>query len=421
MTNFPQPLSPRSQAPVDGAGAAARGLCGPLWLIALALLLGSVDRATAANQGDLILNEFNAVSDSAFLGGEGFLGGNIDVANDEINITGHSFSDQQGPVQLTTTGTMPGGLSWGTDYYIVNTGLTNTPASNWIGLSLTPGGAKVDITAATGGIHTLGLSDAFFGFFQANGGNWIELAVVADHLDIRGWTLEWHNGDPDQGTIFFQSHSVWSDLRSGTIITIREDDLSPPGYGVLLSDLSYDPQNGDWWIHANVDDLTVVGQTGFKTDNDNWSMRIWDGPVNCPAPPSVCTGVGETVLIQDWVGEGTDLWGGTGGVGNNEVGKLEQDPSAAAATTPPTPMYNDGTSSTFGSENVWGTGTFTQDFSALRAVIAVPVPALTKKGAALSASLLLGSLFWLTRRRACPPFDTGPVGTGARGTMRRRH
>jgi hypothetical protein len=384
--------------------------------------VGSADRAIAANQGDLILNEFNAVSDAAFLGGEGFLGGSIDVANDEISITGHSFSDQQGPVQLTTTGTMPGGLSWGTDYYIVNTGLTNTPASNWIGLSLTPGGAKVDITVATGGIHTLGLKDTFFGFFQANGGNWIELAVIADHLDIRGWTLEWHNGDPDQGTIFFQNHAIWSDLRSGTIITIREDDLSPPGYGVLLSDLSYDPQNGDWWIHANVDDLTVVGQTGFKTDNDNWSMRIWDGPVNCPAPPSVCTGAGPTAVIQDWVGEATALWGGTGGVGNNEVGKLEQEPSAAAATTPPTPMYNDGTSSTFGSENRWSTGTIMQDFSALRAVIAVPVPALGKKGAALSASLFLGSVFWMTRRSAHPPSDIDPIGTGARGaTMRRRH
>jgi hypothetical protein len=414
-------LLARWGAPVDGTRAAERRLRGLLGLIALAFLLGSADTAIAANQGDLILNELNAVSDSAFLGGQSFLGGNIDVANDELNIAGHSFSDQQGPVQLTTTGTPPGGLSFGTDYYIVNTGLTNTPASDWIGLSLTPGGAKVDITVATGGIHTLDMKDTFLGFVQANGGNWIELVVVADHLDIRGWTLEWHNGDPDQGTIFFQSHSIWSDLRSGTIITVREDDLSPPGYGVLLSDLSYDPQNGDWWIHANVDDLTVVGQTGFKTDNDNWSMRIWDGPVNCPAPPSVCTGVGPTVVIQDWVGEGTALWGGTGGVGNNEVGKLEQDPSAAAATTPPAPMYNDGTSSSFGSENIWATGAIVQDFSALRAVIAPPVPALSTKGAVLTTGLLLGSTFWLARRRALPPSDIGPTGTRAGVSVRRRH
>ncbi len=214
------------------------------------------------------------------------------------------------------------------------------------------------------------------------------------------------------------SHSIWSDLRRGTIITIREDDLSPPGYGVLLTDLSHDPQAGDWWIHANVDDLTVVLQTGFKVDNDNWSLRIWDGPITCPIPPSVCTGIGPTGVIQDFVGETTALWGGTGGVGNNEVGKLEQDPSAAAATTPPVPMYNDGTSSSFGSENLWLNGTIMQDFSALRAVA---VPALTTTGTVVFTSLLLSVAFWLTRRRARPPSDIGPMGTCAGITVRRRH
>jgi hypothetical protein len=377
---------------LDQIRAAVRRPHRVLGLIALALLVGSADRAIAANQGDLILNEFNAVSDSSFLGGKSFLGFSIDVHPvSEINIVNHAYSDQQGPFRLTTTGTVPPGLSLGTDYYIVNTGLANSPASDWIGLSLTPGGAKVPITGQTGGVHTLGLSDSLFGFVQANGGNWIELVVIADHLDIRGWTLEWHNNDPDQGTVFFQSHSIWSDLRSGTIITIREDDIYT---GQILSDLSYDPGNGDWWIHANVDDLAVVGQTGFKTDNDNWSMRIWDGAVTCPPPPSVCSGVGPTVVIQDWVGESTALWGGTGGVGNNEVGKLEQDPSAAAATYPPVPMYNDGVSSTFSSENEWQGGAQQQDFSGLSGG-GVSLPALTTKGAALLAGLILGSVFWL--------------------------
>jgi hypothetical protein len=264
-----------------------------------------------------------------------------------------------------------------------------------------------------------GSSDPFLGTVQGNGGNWVELVVVGDHLDIRGWTLEWHNGDPDQGIVAFQNHSIWSDLRSGTIITIREDDLAPPGYGVLLTDTSYDPENGDWWIHANVDDLAVVAQAGFKIDDDNWSMRIWDGPVNCPAPPSLCTPDGATALVQDWVGEITSLWGGGGGVAGDEVGKLEQDPSAAAAMTPPVPMYNDGTSSTFGSENVWSSGAIMQDFSALRSAIAVPVPALSAKGALLFTSLLLGSVFWLGRNRVSSPAESGPTATGV-GARRRR-
>jgi hypothetical protein len=248
------------------------------------------------------------------------------------------------------------------------------------------------------------MDDTYWGFAQANGGNWIELVVIAEHLDIRGWMLEWHNDDdppppePENcnfGTVTFEDYDIWSDLRSGTIITVAEE---------LADDLSYDPGNGDWWINAKHEDGVVSHDICFKADNDNWKMRIWDGPISCtddPGPPVsfVCTGVGETVVIQDWVGEEgppTALWGTTGGVGNKEVGKLEQDPSAAAATSPPEPSYNDGTSSTFGSENTWSQGTMKQDFSALRGGVAIPT--LTTKGAVLLAGLLLlGSAFWLFR------------------------
>jgi hypothetical protein len=244
-----------------------------------------------------------------------------------------------------------------------------------------PGDLILNEFNGTGDLFFLrnGGTDTFFGTVQGNGGNWVELVVVADHLDIRGWKLEWANADPDSGSITFLNHSIWSDLRSGTIITIREDDLSPPGYGVLLSDLSYDPLNGDWWIHANVDDFNVVGQLGFKTDDDNWQMSILDDLSN---------------VIQAPVGEATALWGGGGGVAGDEVGKLEQDPSAAAAMTPPVPMYNDGTSSTFGSPNRWDAGALLQDFCALRDPVlgnpacVPPVPALSVPGGTLLAGLI---------------------------------
>lgn len=257
-----------------------------------------------------------------------------------------------------------------------------------------PGDLILNEFNATGDIFFLrnGGSDPFLGTVQGNGGNWVEIVVVTDHLDIRGWELEWRNADPDSGSVIFQNHSIWSDLRSGTIITVREDDLSPPGFGVLLSDLSYDPANGDWWIHANVDDVVVVQQFGFKVDDDNWQMRILDDSLT---------------IIQNWVGESTPLWGGGGGVAGDEVGKLEQDPSAAAAMSPPVPMYNDGTSSTFGSENVWQAGALMQDFCALRntcVTAPIPVPAVAARGRAVLAAVLLGL----------------PVFLGARAARRRR-
>jgi hypothetical protein len=383
------PAANHTDARVDDTASITTSPC-IRWMIALALLIGAPGPALAGNQGDLILNEFSAVADTDFLRGavETYVDADVDLANDEIEINNHVYYDQQGPVALTSTGALPTGLLLDTDYYIVTTGLTNTPAGDWIGLALTPGGAKVDITGTGFGTHSITLpselGDPFLGVVRGNGGNWFELVVIADHLDIRGWTLEWTNADPDGGTIGFQQHAIWSDLRSGTIITIREDDLSPPGFGVLLTDLSYDPENGDWWIHANVDDFTVLSQNGFKTDDDDWRMRILDEGLS---------------VIQDYIGEGTALWGGGGGVGNDEVGKLEQDPSAAAATAPPVPAYNDGTTSTFGAPNRWSMNTMEQDFSTLRAVATPPVPSLTSKAAVLLASLIVGSGLWLGRRR----------------------
>lgn len=37
--------------------------------------------------------------------------------------------------------------------------------------------------------------DTFFGRIRGNGGNWIELVVVEDHLDLRGWRILWAEAD----------------------------------------------------------------------------------------------------------------------------------------------------------------------------------------------------------------------------------
>ena len=52
------------------------------------------------------------------------------------------------------------------------------------------------------------------------------------------------------------------------------------------------------------------------------------------------------------------------GIGNDEVFKLEEDPSSFIT---PAADYNDGTSSTFGSPNIYSAGSEQQDFTALRA------------------------------------------------------
>ena len=74
----------------------------------------------------------------------------VTVAGDHIGITAHFYEGEQGPFQLTSTGTLPAGLALLTDYYIIKNSVDQ------IELSLTAGGAAVNITAAAGGgTHTL--------------------------------------------------------------------------------------------------------------------------------------------------------------------------------------------------------------------------------------------------------------------------
>jgi hypothetical protein len=68
------------------------------------------------------------------------------------------------PIELTTTGALPTGLSTGTTYYIVN---LNTGA-NTFNLAATVGGAGIQTTSAGSGTHTahhvpaLGITDGVF-------------------------------------------------------------------------------------------------------------------------------------------------------------------------------------------------------------------------------------------------------------------
>ena len=208
--------------------------------------------------------------------------------------------------------------------------------------------------------------DSYFGRILGNGGNWIELVVTSDHLDIRNWTLEWSNSDPDDGVVTFSNDARWSDLRSGTIITIIEsvDDLVPSVSNIqdndfndvadavgdpfdVSTDFSFDPGNDDWWVNAWLSDATLFTTGSFKVDNDDWQVEIKDN-------------LGATVSGP--IGEDRPEWTG-GGINSQEIGRLEADPSTGVTGFD----YDDGDYSTFGSPNNYDDQTAVQDFSALRA------------------------------------------------------
>lgn len=82
-----------------------------------------------------------------------FVDGNVTVGTENINVASHPFTDLQ-RVQLTTSGTLPTGLSLATNYYVIYVDSDNImlASSKANAVADTP----VDITAASGGgTHTI--------------------------------------------------------------------------------------------------------------------------------------------------------------------------------------------------------------------------------------------------------------------------
>lgn len=77
-----------------------------------------------------------------------FLPSAVTPASDLFTVTDHGLVDDD-QIELTTTGTLPAGLSTGTTYYVISA------TANTFQLSATQAGAAIDITDAGTGTHGL--------------------------------------------------------------------------------------------------------------------------------------------------------------------------------------------------------------------------------------------------------------------------
>lgn len=101
-------------------------------------------------------------------------------------------------VTFTSTGTLPSGLSAGTDYYVVE-----AAASNTMKVSTTPGGTAVDITTAGSGTHSWRGYGQIAPTYEYGGGT--SNVAAAENLDgedndfdlIRGIHAKLSRNDPD--------------------------------------------------------------------------------------------------------------------------------------------------------------------------------------------------------------------------------
>lgn len=217
-------------------------------------------------------------------------------------------------------------------------------------------------------------SDSYFGRVLENGGDWFELVVIQDHLDMRGWMfiVSYLSGTSRVSEVLnLTNNTVWSDLRSGTIVTISEDVSDNVSYNPIYDPL--DPDAGDWWINvrANADygTGTYIERQNFPVNNDDWQLVIKNKNAFVQFGPC-----GEGIAPN-------------AGVNSTEIFRLEANPSASITAN--SVYYDDGiTLSTFGSPNRWPGGNV-QDFSQLRSVVPEPATALL---------LGLGSLTLLRKR-----------------------
>ncbi|MBP7050687.1 MAG: hypothetical protein KBE65_06710 [Phycisphaerae bacterium] len=210
--------------------------------------------------------------------------------------------------------------------------------------------------------------DSYFGRVPGNGGDWFELVVIKDHLDIRGWSLDIYEDGILDETLTLTVNPIWQNLRAGTIITVSED---------VPSDISYDPNAGDWWINVqanNNGDGLYIEKSSFPVSSSNWQLRIRNL-------------AGQVVFGP--AGEGVSP---ASGISGTEVFRLEDNPSATVTAS--STDYDDGDDfSTFGSPNRWGS----QSFSKLRPALtadAATVTVVTPNGTDILAAGDLVDITW---------------------------
>lgn len=156
-----------------------------------------------------------------------FADGDVTVGSDQIAETAHGYQTGEGPIRLTTTGTLPAGLALNTNYWIIRVDANNVKFASSRANALV--GTAVDITAAAGGgTHTVDQEE------------YVVIPAGVSRVDLSA-NIDW------------ASSSVGG--RSVTIAkrNASDADVATPGTGISIN-----TANGSAMIHAaNAHGLSV--------------------------------------------------------------------------------------------------------------------------------------------------------------------
>lgn len=273
------------------------------------------------------------------------------------------------------TGTPPAGVFGPITFEVTATDNTSRSTSQSYRIDLLPGTSPIILNEYNGvdpndflgggAAGDLGApSDPFFGRIEGNGGAWVEF-VVTQAIDLRNWTLRIASDDSTR-IIKFSDHLSLSNIPAGTILTLTESKNSTPSRFNIVSNLN---SSGVAWTNIWMHDPLLIDQDASThpatpTIGSNNTVFTWlndrDTIIYGPA--------GELIALRDTNGNnvGDELIG----VSGTEVFKLEANPTAT--TTPLNINHDDGGTSTFGTPNVWSSGTLTQSFSPFVAATTPP-------------------------------------------------
>lgn len=185
-----------------------------------------------------------------------------------------------------------------------------------------------------------------------SGGNdeWIELLVVQDSLDMRGWDLrDFSSGGTAQASLEFTTHALWNNLRAGTIIIVARtevsitEDFDPSDYLLIIKTGNTTYFSGTPFLFAgssdaiqirNVSDVHVFGVswgtgnsgslpqpkvhfTGTSTSNTSiafiqGSLAVITDPVSWLMNTTSTLGVGNSPTNTAWINSFRNLADGSG-------------------------------------------------------------------------------------------------------------
>ncbi|MGJ8696148.1 MAG: lamin tail domain-containing protein [Verrucomicrobiaceae bacterium] len=201
-------------------------------------------------------------------------------------------------------------------------------------------------------------TDSFFGQVAGNGGQWIELVVLGipgegPTFDIRGGRIEIVSADSTR-IIKLSENIALSEIPVGTILTLSDTQPSELNMNSQLT------SNGTIWSNIWMYDPILIDQSA-STHPAIPAIGSSDTTISIFAPDGthVYGPSGESVGASDSNANGIpdDLIN----INDTEVYRLEQNPSATV--DPLFGLYDDGSSSSFGSPNVWSNNTMTQSFA----------------------------------------------------------